>query len=188
MKIALSAALLAASLLLTGCSLLAAPSAPSPTPTQAAEETPAASDPFLYTDDVAGFSITFPAEPTIEPIQGNEAGAQRASYSTTVPETDPKGVYYTAGGTTKSEAEVDVADTMSFLLASGRLILTDEDVVPETFELDGLPAIRADITMYDGKPATLVMAGEGHSFYQLQVIGGTPEQRQAFFDTFELLD
>jgi hypothetical protein len=29
------------------------------------------------------------------------------------------------------------------------------------------------------------VAGEGYRFYQLIAMGGTPEERQAFFDSFE---
>ena len=37
-------------------------------------------------------------------------------------------------------------------------------------------------------PAELVVAGDGHHFYNLTAIGGTSDQRQAFFDSFKRID
>ena len=78
-RIALIAPLIAASIALTGCSLIPDATPPS-TP---AEETPDAPETYRYEDAAAGFAITFPGEPTVEGVSGNENGAQRATYSTT---------------------------------------------------------------------------------------------------------
>lgn len=179
-RIALSALLIGALMALAGCGLI-------PTiPHTPATTTPSAHASYVYEDAAAGFAITFPGKPSVNPIQGSDTGAKRATYSTTVPETAPNGIYYTAGGTKASESEVDVEDTFQFLIASGQVILTDPAVTPKAIQLGGLPGYSADITVSDGKHATLIMAGEGHTLYQLEVIGGTPKQRQAFFDSFEL--
>ena len=61
------------------------------------------------------------------------------------------------------------------------------DATAEAIELEGIPAYTADFVWSDGKDATIIMAGEGHTYYQLLVIGGTPEECENFFDTFELL-
>ena len=175
-RTALSGLLVAALFALVGCSLL---------PTALRLPTPTAAS-YLYVDKAAGFAITFPGKPTIAPIRGQENGAQRATYSTTVPETAPNGIYYTAGGTKASANEVDIETTLHVLVETGQIALTDPDVLPQEIKLGGLPGFKADVTMSDGKTSTLIMAGEGHTLYQLQVIGGTPKQRQVFFDSFEL--
>jgi hypothetical protein len=191
MKIALSAALIAASIALTGCSLLPALPSPASTTDTPVDETPAAetpsdSTPFVYTDEAAGFSITFPGEPTIQPIAGNENGAQRASYSTTVPETDPDGVFYVAGGTTDTETDIDAEQLEGILF---RLLNSGaSDLAYDPVELDGVSGYQGDVTWSDGKPASVVAIGEGHTYYLLIVIGGAADQHQAFFDSFERLD
>jgi hypothetical protein len=58
----------------------------------------------------------------------------------------------------------------------------------ETIEFEGMPALVSDVDGPDGRPATVVSAGDGHRLYELIVVGGTPEERQAFFDSFKLLD
>ena len=46
-------------------------------------------------------------------------------------------------------------------------------------------AIPSDLV---GQPGELVVAGDGNRFYQLIAIGGTSDQRQAFFDSFKRIE
>lgn len=172
---------LAALIILTGCSLLPG-SAPAPSPTG---ETPAGAAPFVYEDEVAGFAITFPGEPEVEGIDGNEEGAQRATYTATPPEGVP---FYTAGGTKASASEAD-PETFELIIARMEATGFASDIVDVTaVDLDGIEGRQAEFVVHDGNEASMILAGKGHSFYQLMVIGGTADERQAFFDTFELLD
>lgn len=132
-----------------------------------------------FEDPAAQFAITFPGKPT---VNATESGGTRASYSNAA-----DAVLFAARGTAATETEV-VPETLEGLF----LQVVDQGAVVtgpgEKFELAGLPALMNSFTDPDGKPATMVVAGEGHRLYQLIVIGGTPEQSQAFFDSFTLLD
>jgi len=182
-RAALSALAIAASLAMAGCSLIPDPTTlPGP-----AEETPTAPAGHLYEDAAAGFAITFPGEPTIEGISGSENGAQRATYSTTPDPYAPDGVYYIAGGTTAAEVDYSPEILEGNLIGMVHLMDPLYEATVETIELEGLPAVTADFIWSDGKDATIIMAGEAHTYYQLLVIGGTPKECQDFFETFELL-
>jgi hypothetical protein len=182
-RLALGVLTATVSVLVAGCSLIpgASPSAGSDT------ETPDAAAGFVYTDEAAGFAITFPAEPTVEAVPDDANGAQRASYSTTPDPTAPDGVYYIAGGTTQSDNEYTPQTLEDNVFGLVHLAAPTYLPTPETTELDGLPAVTADFVWSDGKNSTIIMAGEGHTFYQLLVIGGTPEEHDKFLSTFELL-
>lgn len=130
-----------------------------------------------FEDPDAGFAVTFPGRPSV-----SESGGLVATFTT-----GPDAVRYVARGTAAAEAEI-VPDTLASLFAQ----VVDQGAVltgpEETFELEGMPALMNSFTDPNGKPATMVVAGEGHRLYQLIVIDGTPQERQAFFHTFTLLD
>jgi len=59
------------------------------------------------------------------------------------------------------------------------------DAVWAEFTTGDTPAIPSDLV---GQAGETVMAGDGNNFYQLVAIGGSSDQRQAFFDSFERID
>jgi hypothetical protein len=70
-------------------------------------------------------------------------------------------------------------------------------VSASSYTLGGLEADQAQFTTGKGAgvpsngvglPGELVVAGDGNHFYQLIAIGGTSDQRQAFFDSFKRID
>ena len=140
-----------------------------------------------YKDAAADYAITFPGKPSIAPVDGSDSGAMRATYSTEPDPTATDAVYYTAAGTTASDVDISPTDLDGDLLqlVNQGAKLTSQET---KFTLDGMPAVMSDFTGPDGKPGTIVIAGEGHSFYQLIVRGGTTAQRQTFFDSFKLLN
>jgi hypothetical protein len=136
-----------------------------------------------YEDVDADYAITFPGKPF---VAVTASGGTRASYSTAPDPAAPDAVFYTARGTTATGEEI-VSDTLEFVfiqLIDTGAVLTGAG---ESFELEGMPALMSSFTDPAGKPATMLVAGEGHSLYQLIVVGGTTEERQAFFDSFMLL-
>lgn len=183
-RLTLSTLAIGAAVVLGGCSVL--PSTPAPSPTTEPEtEAPNESAEFRYEDEAAGFAITFPGEPMVEGVQGNETGAQRATYSADPPEGTP---FYTAGGTKESQNPAD-GETFELLIARMQATgFADEILDVTSIDLDGLEARRGDLILGDGEEASVVLAGAGSSFYQLLVVGATLDERQAFFDSFELLD
>jgi len=178
---ALSALLIAASIALAGCG-----AAPDPTTLpDPAEGTPSAPSGYIYQDAVAGYAVTFPGEPTIQTVPG--AGTDR-TVDMALHLSDP--YYMSRGEGTDEEVSMDflVKALRNSVQSAGAAPADGTDNLAVTaIELEGLPAFTADLTMPDGGDATIVVAGEGNRFYQLVVIGGTPEERQAFFDSFELL-
>jgi hypothetical protein len=178
-RIALSTLLIAASIALTGCSVLT-PLTPEQTPT----ETPTTSTGYVYEDTVTGYAVTFPGEPTLQTVPNAEVGSvEVATYATA-----PNGIFYISrGAETPMEIQRgNLVNAINTAVQAGQAVPIDD--APVETELAGLPALTADVTMPDGVEATLIVAGEGNRFYQLTVIGGTPDDRQAFFDSFELLD
>lgn len=188
-RFALGALALAVSFTLSGCSLVQALSAPttplSASPTSEAQS-PDSGEGYVYVDDTVGYAITFPGEPSVDPIAGNDNGAVRATYSTTAVPADPDGVYYIAGGTTGIPDEIDqeALEGMLFRLLNGAAT----DLSYDPVELDGVPGYLGHLTWNDGKPSSVAAIGEGHTYFVLTVIGGTQEQHQEFFDSFELRD
>lgn len=179
-RVALSALLIAASITLAGCGAATAPPAVEETPSA----TPTTSDGFLYEDTSGGYSVTFPGEPEVQTAPADEFGGEVtiAIYSTA-------SLFYMSQA--KVEYEVEMPDLPNVLInsaqASGAVI---DDGNIEGLEFNGLPAFRADVTMSDGTPGTVLVVTDIDSkvAYQLVVTGASPEERQAFFDTFELLD
>jgi hypothetical protein len=140
--------------------------------------------PGYFEDPEAGFAVTFPGKPS---VSATESGGIRASYSTTGDPNAPDARIFAARGTAATETEVlpDTLEGLFIQVVNQGAVLTGPG---ETFELAGMPALMNSFTDPDGKPATMVVAGEGHSLYQLIVIGSTPEESQRFFDSFTLLD
>ena len=139
-----------------------------------------------YEDADANFAITFPGNPTVKPGTGSFAGSTPATYSTSPDPTAPGAVYYLADGTAASEAEIlpaNLEEIFSQLVDQG-VVLTGPR---RSFELEGMPALMSDGTLPDGKPATVVVAGDGHRIYELVVVDGTADECQIFFDSFKLL-
>lgn len=113
-------------------------------------------------------------------IAGADRIADMAGYHDISTETD-----YIARGEIRDEV-LNVQDLMNELRAWA-LSVGAENFSGGGIDLEGLPAVKAEITLPNGQEAATVMTGEDERFYQLIVVGGTPELRQAFFDTFELL-
>ena len=188
-RIALGVVVIAASIALTGCATVSSP------PSSAAHKSPAAHTPaatpsapaaYYYKDAAAKYAITFPGKPSVAAIEGSDTGAKRASYSTEPDPTAPKAVYYTSGGTAASDGEITSTNLESVLfelINEGAKLTSPE----KKFTLDGMPAIMSDFTGSDGKPSAIVLAGKGHSYYQLIVRGGTSKERETFFDSFKLI-
>jgi hypothetical protein len=171
-RIVLTAVLIAASTTLAGCSTVTPP--PSPAADTAA--TPATATGYVYEDDPADYAVTFPGEPVIEPlaIHGTDRRANLVGYG------DTSTIVYVSRGEIR-EFPVDLREELFGWLGS----VASGQIGANSDELDGLPALRAEFSMNDGQEATTIVAGEGYRFYQLIAMGGTPEERQAFFDSFE---
>lgn len=141
---------------------------------------------YRYEDVSGGYAITFPGKFEVAPISGDPHGAMRASYSTTSDETAADGIFYVAGATTSTDVEIDrlqLEGTLYHMILSGGSMSEPRDV-----DLDGVPALTSEMTGPDNKYMTVAVGGEGHTYYQLVVIGGSSAQRQSFIDTFEKLD
>lgn len=138
---------------------------------------------YVYEDADANFAITFPGKPSVAP---KDSSGIRATYSTAPDPNAPDAVVYAARGTAATGIEIlpETLETVVLTLVDQGAVLTAPEV---TFELEGMPAIMNELTLPTGKAATFVVAGDGNRIYQLLVVGGTPEERQAFFDSFELL-
>lgn len=174
--------LIAASFTVAGCSTFTPLHSPAAHTREATASAPAG----YYTDAAANYAITFPGKPSVEPIEGSDTGAMRASYSTGPDPTAPNATYYTAGGTTESATEITPTDLEGDLLqlVNQGAVFTGQG---KKFTVDGMPALMSDFTGPDGKPSAIVISGKGHRFYQLIVRGGTSQDRQTFFDSFKLL-
>jgi hypothetical protein len=183
-RIVLSALLFATSIALAGCATLPAPPAPvettpAETPTEAPVEIEATSDGYLYTDNVVGYTVTFPGEPEIQELvtDGTNRPVNVVSYG------DPS----TLALLTHGEILDEPADLRDELLGWASSVNPDS-VQASGSEFKGLPSARADLIMSDGAEATMIVVGEGVRFIRLLAIGGTAEEREAFFDSFEPLD
>jgi hypothetical protein len=182
-RMALSALLFATSIVLAGCAFLTPAAPPQETPTA----TPTTSTGYVYEDADAGYAVTFPGEPEVEAgLDGGDGSVLTiASYVTSSAEP----IRYMAQGITEFEfGMVDLPIVLVNSAQASGAVVDDGDITAA--EIHGLPAFIADVTMSDGTPGAVLMAGdvEAKSAYQLVVVGGTPEERQAFFDSFVLLD
>lgn len=180
-RIALGTLAIVASLALTGCvSTLSSliPGGATPTPTATAG--------YRYVDTDNGFAVTFPGTPSLQPVAGNDNGAMRASYDTSADPNPQDRMYYTAAGTDASGFDIttDELEGAVHNVTMGSPAMS----FPTDTELDGLPAVTEDFELSDGTESTVVVAGKGQLLYQLIAEGGTAQQRQAFIDSFELLN
>jgi hypothetical protein len=173
-RIILSAVLIAALIAVVGCTAVPklpsfAPETPAATPTTVAG--------YVYEDDAAAYAVTFPGEPFVEQlaIYGTDRFANLVGYG------DPSTMFYISRGEIR-EFPVNLRNELFGWLGSVSL---SGQIGANSDELDGLPALRAEFTTQGGEESTTIVASEGNRFYQLIVSGGTPEERQAFFDSFE---
>ena len=186
--VALGAALIVVFLGLAGCST----SEPSPAhKTAHATHAPTSQDTtkgFIYKDAPSGYAVTFPQKPDVEPLANNETD-QPANFVST----ELASVEFASIGQVLDHAPQLQSQLMGWvdsLNPSGQ-------VNAGGYTLGGLDAVRAGFTTGDssaipsdlvGQPCEVVMAGDGNRFYQLVVIGGTADERQAFFDSFQRID
>jgi len=198
-RLALGAVLAAAFLALAGCGTIAAspthathkPAVHTPTPQKTASHytTKSTSAGYVYTDGLAGYAVTFPDKPEVKPLAIN--GTHRLGNF----------AYSSDLATYEFAARGEVRNSPPNL--RGELFTWIQSVKPSGQvgasgdELAGLEAAQAEFTTGDdqdgpayllGQQAQTVMARDGNTFYQLIALGGTPEQRQAFFDSFSLTD
>ena len=196
-RITLAAALIVAFLMLAGCSMLdpssthrPAQASRTPTPHKAAssytiEETAGG---FVYQDAPSGYAVTFPQRPDVEPLSHNETD-QPANF-TSVELTSSE--FASIGQVLKK-----APDLRRQLIGWVNSLNPTGQVSAGGYTLDGLDAVRAGFTTGDtpaipsslvGQPAETVMAADGDNFYHLVAIGGTADQRQAFFDSFKRIN
>jgi hypothetical protein len=194
----LGAALIVMFLTLAGCSTT--DQSPTHTPTHAAVHTPTsqksaspytvedATGSFIYKDELSGYAVTFPQQPDVEPLRNNE--------------TDQPANFASADLTSGEFASIgEVLDKTPNLRAQlmgyvGSMNPSGQ-ISASSYTLGGLDADQAQFTTGNGSaipsnlvglPSEIVVAGDGNHFYELIAIGGTPAQRQAFFDSFKRID
>lgn len=144
---------------------------------------------FIYTDVPSGYAVTFPQRPDVEPLSSNSASDQPANY---VFADITSGEFVSIGQVIDKTPELR-SQLMGFVQSlnpSGQLNAS-------SYTLGGLDAVWAEFTTGDssgipsnlaGQPCETVMAGDGHNFYHLVAIGGSSDERQAFFDSFKRID
>lgn len=139
---------------------------------------PTTSAGYVYEDADAGYAVTFPDEPVVSQLQitGTDRTANLVSYG------DPSTIAYLSRGEIR-----DVAPDLRSELFTYLGTVSTGQVGANSTELGGLPALQAEFVGPNGIEATTIVAGDGDHFYQLIAIEGTPEERQAFFDSFTLL-
>jgi len=191
-RAAFGAALMVALLTLAGCSLIGlspnhkpvdASRTPSPqsTSTYSIEATTGG---FIYQDAPSGYAVTFPQRPDVAPLAHNE--------------TDQPANFVSAQLTSSEFASIGQVLNKTPQLRSQLMgwvqSLNPTGQVNASYTLGGLDAVWAEFTTGDsaaipsdlvGQPGETVMAGDGDNFYQLVAIGGTSDQRRAFFDSFK---
>ena len=195
-QVAFGTVLIVGLLALAGCGTTAAASSRSPTPS---EETPAALDSsytiedtpagFVYEEATSGYALTFPERPDVAPLANNQADQD---------------AYYVSSSDQVSNQFVSIGQVLDKtpnlrpqLLGLVESLNPSGQVDAVSYTLGGLDAARAQFTMGEsqgmpsylvGQPGEVVVAGDGNRFYELVAIGGTAEQRQAFFDSFKRID
>lgn len=195
-RVAIVAALVGAFLLLAGCGTDPSPTGSalesSPTPVPQEDESSYTIDEttggFLYTDVPAGYAVTFPQRPTVEPLSNND--------------TDQPANFAAAESTSSEFASIgQVLDKQpqlrNQLMGFVQSLNPTGQVNASSYTLGGLDAVWAEFTTgesaglpssFVGQQGETVMAGDGNNFYQLVAIGGSSDQRQAFFDSFERIE
>jgi hypothetical protein len=144
---------------------------------------------FIYKDAVSGYAVTFPQRPDVEPLANNETdqAANFASFS------DLMSTEFASTGQVLNKTpnlQAQLMGVVSSMNPSGQ-------IGASSYTLGGLDAAQAQFTTGSssqipsylvGQPAEIVVAGDGNRFYELFALGGTSDQRQAFFDSFKRID
>lgn len=195
-RVALSTAVTAAFLTLAGCSITVpspthkpAHASHAPTPQTAAsytiEETTGG---FVYTDAPSGYAVTFPRRPDVEPLDHNESD-QVANY---VSAELTSGEFISTGQVLNKipNLQGQLMGVVSSMNPSGQ-------IGASSYTLGGLDAAQAQFTVGSGsaipsdlvgQAAEIVVAGDGYHFYELLALGGTLDEREAFFDSFKRIE
>jgi hypothetical protein len=197
-RAALGAALIVMFLTLAGCST--ADPSPANTPAPAAAHTPTsqksaspytvedATGGFIYKDALSGYAVTFPQRPDVEPLANNETDQPANFASADLTSGEFASIGEVLGKTPNLRAQL--MGHVASMNPSGQISAS-------SYTLGGLDADQAQFTTGNGSripsnlvglPAELVVAGDGNRFYELTAIGGTSDQRQAFFDSFKRID
>lgn len=196
-RVTIVAGLVVASLILAGCSTIGpsptrSPVQGSPTPTPQQDGSSYTIDEttggFIYNDVPSGYAATFPQRPNVEPLSNN-ASDQPAYFASAEL---PSGAFASIGQVLDKAPELrnQLMGYVGSLNPTGQVNLS-------SYTLGGLDALWAEFTTGDspaipsnlvGQPGETVMAGDGHNFYQLIAIGGSSDQRQAFFDSFKRIN
>lgn len=162
-----------------------APSDASPTPQGSGYTVEQTDGGFVYEDAISGYAVTFPQRPVVQPLANNESD-QDAYY---VSSSDQESNEFVATGQVLDKTpnlRAQLMGVVGSLNPSGQ-------ITAGGYELGGLEAARAQFTTGDGQamqgylvgqPGEVVVAGDGNRFYELLALGGTADQRQAFFDSF----
>jgi hypothetical protein len=196
-RVTIFAALVVAFLILAGCST----TDPSPThsPVEGSPTSTPPQDPpsytieetsggFIYTDVPSGYAVTYPERPTVEPLLNNEADQPANFVSAEL----ASGQFGSIGQVLDKAPEL-----RSQLMGFVQSLNPTGQINASSYTLGGLDAVWAEFTTGDspsiptnlvGQPGETVMAGDGHNFYNLVAIGGSSDQRQAFFDSFTRID
>lgn len=193
-RVALGAALIVAFLTLAGCSTTNPSSTHKPThaphtptsqntsPTYTIEET---TEGFIYKDAPSGYAVTFPQRPDVEPLANNETDQPANFVSVHLTSAEFLSTGQVLDKTPNLQAQL--MGVVSSMHPSGQINAS-------SYTLGGLEAAQAQFTTGDtpgipsdlvGQPAEIVVAGDGFHFYELAALGGTSDQRQAFFDSFK---
>jgi hypothetical protein len=189
-RVALGAALIVTFLTLAGCSTTDL--TPTHTPTSHKSAPPYTVEDstggFIYREALSGYAVTFPQRPDVEPLEDNEF--DKPAYYVSA---DLASGYFVSIGQVINKTpnlRAQLMGDVSSMNPSGQ-------ITANSYTLGGLDADQAQFTTgkvsgmpsnLDGLPAELVVAGDGHHFYNLTAIGGTSDQRQAFFDSFKRID
>ena len=196
LHVAFGAVLIVALLAMAGCGTTAASSTHSPTPSDETptpqdssytiEDTPAG---FVYQDATSGYALTFPQRPDVAPLANNQSDQD---------------AYYVSSSDQVSNQFVSIGQVLdktpnlrAQVLGAAQSLNPSGQVSAASYTLGGLDAAQAQFTTGEsqgmpsylvGQPAEIVVAGDGNRFYELIAIGGTSDQRQAFFDSFKRID
>lgn len=195
LHLAFGAMFIVAVLTLAGCGTTAASSTHTPT----ASETPTSQDAgytiedtpagFVYQETTSGYELTFPQQPDVAPLANNQAD-QDAYY---VSSSDQVSNQFVSTGQVLDQTP----NLRPQLMGLVQSLNPSGQINASSYTLGGLDAAQAQFTTGEsqampsylvGQPGEVVVAADGNRFYALLAIGGTSEQRQAFFDSFKRID
>lgn len=196
-RVALGAALILAFLTLAGCSTTNpssthkpdhAPHTPTSQNTSSTYTIEETTEGFIYKDAPSGYAVTFPQRPQVEPLANNESD-QAANYASAEV---TSGEFVSIGQVLNKtpNLQAQLMGVVSSMNPSGQ-------VDASSYTLGGLEGAQAQFTTGSsstipsdlvGLPAEVVVAGDGNRYYDLLALGGTSDQRQAFFDSFKRTD